>query len=136
MGRSHHTCGRTDRLPSDAKPRHTNLRHRSAAGRRAAEPAARLCKVGGMTSALIPREEYVALERCVYLNQASLGLIPRRSTEAMVEFLVGVAQYGNVRLSDVDEERMLDELREAAAGLFDAPLRSVAGAGGAREAVG
>ena len=89
-----------------------------------------------MTSALIPREEYVALERCVYLNQASLGLIPRRSTEAMVEFLVGVAQYGNVRLSDVDEERILDELREAAAGLFDAPLRSVAVAGGASEALG
>ena len=89
-----------------------------------------------MTSALIPREEYVALERCVYLNQASLGLIPRRSTEAMVEFLVGVAQYGNVRLSDADEERILDELREAAAGLFDAPLRSVAVAGGASEALG
>jgi hypothetical protein len=32
-----------------------------------------------MTSALIPRDEYAALERCVYLDQASLGLIPRRS---------------------------------------------------------
>ena len=41
-----------------------------------------------MTSALIPREEYAALERCVYLNQASLGLVPRRSAEAMVAFLV------------------------------------------------
>ncbi|MFI5034485.1 MAG: hypothetical protein ACHQPH_27685, partial [Reyranellales bacterium] len=27
----------------------------------------------GLTSAVIPREEYAALERCVYLNQASLG---------------------------------------------------------------
>ena len=53
-----------------------------------------------MTSALIPREEYAALERCVYLNQASLGLVPRRSTKSMVDFLVDVAQYGNVRLSD------------------------------------
>ena len=89
-----------------------------------------------MTSALIPRQEYVALERCVYLNQASLGLVPRRSVEAMVEFLVDVAQYGNVRLSDAAEERILDDLREAGAGLLDAPLRSVAVVGGASEALG
>ena len=89
-----------------------------------------------MTSALIPREQYVALERCVYLNQASLGLVPRRSTEAMVDFLVDVAQYGNARLSDVAEERILDDLREAAAGLLDAPLRSVAVVAGASEALG
>ncbi len=89
-----------------------------------------------MTSALVPREEYAALERCVYLNQASLGLVPRRSTEAMVDFLVDVAQYGNARLSDVAEERILDHLRQAAAGLLDAPLRSVAVVGGASEALG
>jgi cysteine desulfurase / selenocysteine lyase len=89
-----------------------------------------------LTSAVIPREEYAALQHCVYLNQASLGLVPRRSTEAMVEFLVGVAQYGNVRLSDAAEERILDHLREAAAGLFDAPLRSIAVVGGASEALG
>jgi cysteine desulfurase/selenocysteine lyase len=89
-----------------------------------------------LTSAVIPREEYAALEHCVYLNQASLGLVPRRSTEVMVEFLVGVAQYGNVRLSDAAEERILDDLRAAAAGLFDAPLRSIAVVGGASEALG
>ncbi len=72
----------------------------------------------------------------MYLNQASLGLVPRRSTEAMVDFLVDVAQYGNVRLSDVAEERILDDLRQAAAGLFDAPLRSVAVVAGASEALG
>jgi cysteine desulfurase/selenocysteine lyase len=89
-----------------------------------------------VTSALIPREQYAALERCVYLNQASLGLVPRRSTEAMVDFLVDVAQYGNARLSDVAEERILDDLREVAAGLLDAPLRSVAVVAGASEALG
>jgi cysteine desulfurase / selenocysteine lyase len=89
-----------------------------------------------LTSAVIPREEYAALEQCVYLNQASLGLVPRSSTEAMVEFLVGVAQYGNERLSDAAEERILDGLREAGAGLFDAPLRSIAVVGGASEALG
>jgi cysteine desulfurase/selenocysteine lyase len=87
-------------------------------------------------SALIRRDEYAALERCVYLNQASLGLVPRRSMEATVNFLVEVAQYGNVGLSDAAEERILDDLREAAAGLFDAPLGSVAVVGGASEALG
>jgi selenocysteine lyase/cysteine desulfurase len=89
-----------------------------------------------LTSALIPRQEYAALQRCVYLNQASLGLVPRRSTKSMVDFLVDVAQYGNVGLSDATEERILDDLRESAAGLFEAPLRSVAVVGGASEALG
>ena len=89
-----------------------------------------------MTSALIPRREYAALEECVYLNQASLGLIPRRSAQAMAEFLVDVAQYGNGRLTDVAEERILDHLRQAAAGLLDAPVRSIAVVGGAGEALG
>jgi len=89
-----------------------------------------------LTLALIPREEYAALERCVYLNQASLGLVPRRSTKSMVDFIVDVAQYGNVRLSDATEERILDDLRESAAGLFEASLRSVAVVGGASEALG
>jgi len=72
----------------------------------------------------------------VYLNQASLGLIPRRSAQAMAEFLVDVAQYGNGRLTDVAEERILDHLRQAAAGLLDAPVRSIAVVGGAGEALG
>ncbi len=90
----------------------------------------------GVISAVIPREEYAALEHWVYLNQAALGLIPRMTTEAMVGHLAEVAQYGNVRLSDAAEERILDDLREAAAGLFDAPVRSVAVVGGASEALG
>ena len=89
-----------------------------------------------MTSALIPRQEYAALEHCVYLNQASLGLVPHRSANAMVDFLIDVAQYGNVRLSDDAEERILDDLRAIAAELFDAPLRSIAVVGGASEALG
>ena len=89
-----------------------------------------------MVSALIPREEYAALECCVYLNQASLGLVPRRSANAMVEFLTDVAQHGNVRLSDDAEERILDDLRAVAARLLDAPLRSIAVVGGASEALG
>ena len=49
---------------------------------------------------LIDREEYAALAYCTYLNQASLGLIPRTSVEASVRFLTEVAQHGNLRLVD------------------------------------
>jgi cysteine desulfurase/selenocysteine lyase len=89
-----------------------------------------------VTSALIPRDEYAALEHCIYLNQASLGLVPRRSTEAMLAFLADVAQHGNMRLSDAAEERILDDLRRAAAELLDAPVDSIAVVGGASEALG
>ena len=70
--------------------------------------------------ALLPRQLYAALEDCTYLNQASLGLVPRPTIEAMTRFLEEVAQYGNVRLSDNAEARVLDGVRQAAATLFDA----------------
>jgi selenocysteine lyase/cysteine desulfurase len=89
-----------------------------------------------MVSSLVPRETFAALRTCVYLNQASLGLVPQASTEAMVRFAVDVAQYGNVRLSDAQEAGILDELREAGAAFLDAPPGSVAVVGGASEALG
>ena len=85
---------------------------------------------------LIDRGEYAALADCTYLNQASLGLIPRTSLEASVRFLADVAQHGNLRLSDQAEARVLDELREAAAELLGAPVASVAVVGGASEGLG
>ncbi len=87
-------------------------------------------------SSLVPRETFAALRNCVYLNQASLGLVPLASTEAMVRFAVDVAQHGNLRLSDAQESRILDELREAGAAFLDAPPGSVAVVGGASEALG
>ena len=51
---------------------------------------------------LIDPGEYAALAYCTYLNQASLGLIPRTSLEASVRFLADVAQHGNLRLSDLE----------------------------------
>jgi len=87
-------------------------------------------------NSLGPRETFAALRSCVYLNQASLGLVPQASTEAMVRFAVDVAQHGNVRLSDAQEARILDELREAGAAFLDAPAGSVAVVGGASEALG
>ena len=83
--------------------------------------------------ALIPRDQYEALSHSRYLNQASLGLIPRDSVEAMTAFLHDVAQHGNMRMSDAAEARVLDDLRAAAATLLDAPPRSIAIIGGASE---
>ena len=89
-----------------------------------------------MVDSLVPRETFAALRSCIYLNQASLGLVPQASTEAMVRFAVDVAQHGNARLSDDQEARILDELREAGAAFLDAPAGSVAVVGGASEALG
>jgi len=89
-----------------------------------------------MMNPLIDRGEYAALAHCTYLNQASLGLIPRTSVEASVRFLTDVAQHGNLRLSDQAEARVLDELRTAAAELLGAPVSSVAVVGGASEGLG
>ena len=85
---------------------------------------------------LIARSEYAALDSCVYLNQAAVGLIPTRSMSAMLRFMSEVAQYGNLRLSDEEEVRVLDQLRLAAASLLGTPPASVAITGGASEALG
>src|SRR5215813_10158560 len=82
---------------------------------------------------LIDRGEYSALSGCTYLNQASLGLIPRTSLEASIRFLTDVAQHGNLHLSDEAEAEILSTLRTAAAWLFGAPVASVAVLGGATE---
>lgn len=88
-----------------------------------------------MTS-LIDPGQYAALSACTYLNQASLGLIPRTSLEASTRFLTEVAQYGNLHLSDQAEAGILSTLRIAAAGLLGAPVTSVAVVGGASEGLG
>ena len=85
---------------------------------------------------LIDRREYASLSDCTYLNQASLGLIPRVSLEASTRFLTDVAQHGNLHLSDQAESEILDSLRAAAAELLGAPLASVAVVGGASEGLG
>lgn len=85
---------------------------------------------------LIQRNQYAALKRCTYFNQAALGLLPAATTTAMITFLSEVAQHGNVRLSDDEEAAVLDGLRAAAADLLDAPLEAVAITGGASEALG
>ena len=50
-----------------------------------------------MDSLIDPRE-YAALSECTYLNQASLGLIPRASLEASVRFLNDVVHLSEPHL--------------------------------------
>lgn len=85
---------------------------------------------------LIDRGQYAGLADCIYLNQASLGLIPRTSVEASTRFLTDVAQYGNLRLSDDAEAEILEALRTVAAALLGAPVSSIAILGGASEGLG
>jgi len=85
---------------------------------------------------LIDRREYAGLADCRYLNQASLGLMPRVSLEASTRFLTEVAQHGNLRLSDQAEAEILDPLRAAAAELLGAPVVSLAVVGAASEGLG
>lgn len=85
---------------------------------------------------LIDRGEYASLADCSYLNQASLGLIPRVSLEASLHFLTDVAQHGNLHLSDQAEAEILNSLRTSAAALLGAPDTAVAVVGGASEGLG
>ncbi len=88
-----------------------------------------------MTS-LAPRAHYASLAQCTYLNQASLGLLGRASVEAMHRFVDEVARHGNLHMSDADEVRYFDGLRERAARLFRADPERIAIASSASELLG
>ena len=66
-----------------------------------------------MVSSLIDRGGYPTLRECVYLNQASLGLIADPAVEAMHDLLDRVVRHGNLHMSDEDEAAFLDGLRRA-----------------------
>jgi cysteine desulfurase/selenocysteine lyase len=83
--------------------------------------------------ALDSRRDFAALSQSIYLNQAALGLIPVQSIEVMINHLIETAQHGNVRLTDEDELRILDDLHVAGADLLGTDAQSVAVLGGASE---
>jgi selenocysteine lyase/cysteine desulfurase len=87
-------------------------------------------------TALIPRTEYASLADCVYLNQASLGLLSQVAVEAMHSFVDDVARHGNLNMSDADEVRYFDQLRERAARLFRADTDRIAILSSASELLG
>jgi selenocysteine lyase/cysteine desulfurase len=91
---------------------------------------------GPLVPSLIPRDDYAALGRCTYLNQAALGLIPVVAVEAMQEFVEQTAQFGNLYLTDEQEAATLDGVRAAGADLLGAPVDAIAVVGGASEGLG
>jgi selenocysteine lyase/cysteine desulfurase len=89
-----------------------------------------------MMTALIPRTQYASLANCVYLNQASLGLLGEPAVEAMHRFVDDVARHGNLNMSDADEVRYFDQLRARAARLFRADADRIAILASASELLG
>ena len=85
---------------------------------------------------LVPRDRYAALERRTYLNQASLGLIPVPTIEAMDAFLRETAQFGNLYLSDDQEAAILDGVRSTGAEVLGTSSDAVAVVAGASEGLG
>ena len=85
---------------------------------------------------LVPRDRYAALERCTYLNQASLGLIPEPAVDAMEGFLKQTARFGNLYLDDDQEAALLDGVRSAGAGVLGTSSDAVAVVSGASEGLG
>lgn len=85
---------------------------------------------------LVPRDLYPALERCTYLNQAALGLIPTPAVEAMHAFIDRTAQHGNLNLSDQQEAGILEGVRTAGAELLGTTADAVAVVGSASEGLG
>ena len=87
-------------------------------------------------TALTPHTHYASLADCVYLNQASLGLLGQPAVEAMHRFVDDVARHGNWNMSDADEVRFFEELRERAARLFGATGDRIAILSSASELLG
>ena len=80
---------------------------------------------------LVPRHDYATVVEAVYLNQASLGLIPVESIDVMARHLTGTAQHGNLHMTDEQEIRILDGLRQAGAAVLGTSPECVAVLGGA-----
>ena len=72
-----------------------------------------------MIKSLSLRSNYRTLENYTYLNQASLGLISEKTTQAMHAFLDSIAKHGNTFMSDEDEVGYFDNLRKKASTLFN-----------------
>ena len=89
-----------------------------------------------MVSSLIDRGGYPTVRGCVYLNQASLGLIADPAVEAMHDLLDRVVRHGNLHMSDEDEAGFLDGLRRRAARMLSVSDPEIAILSGASELLG
>ncbi|MEM7069104.1 MAG: aminotransferase class V-fold PLP-dependent enzyme [Pseudomonadota bacterium] len=86
-----------------------------------------------MVSALSNRHHYSSLDKGIYLNQASLGLVGQPAVAAMQEFLENIARHGNMYLTDDEEVELFAPLRKSAAKLFNCPAEQLAIIGSAGE---
>ncbi len=77
-------------------------------------------------NSLVDRRQYAALSECVYLNQASLGLIDEKAVHAMHAFLDDTARQGNLHMTDVQETGFFDSLREVGAQTLGCPESQLA----------
>src|SRR6478672_5731894 len=82
------------------------------------------------------RSDYPTLRQCVYLNQASLGLIGQPAVTAMHSFIDNVARHGNLYMSDGDEVAYCETLRERASRLLHCNSTQVAIVASASEILG
>ncbi len=86
-----------------------------------------------MTGSLSQRSDYPCLSTKIYLNQASLGLIGKKSVTAMQKFLEDTARHGNLYMSDTQEAAFLESTRSKVAQLIDASSENIAVVSGASE---
>jgi len=89
-----------------------------------------------MINALVDRSSYPTLNECVYLNQASLGLIGQPAVLSMHEFLDDTARHGNLRMTDEQEVGFFESLRERGARLLNCPADQLAVTASASELLG
>ena len=75
-----------------------------------------------MIHSLSSRFEYKTLEKMIYLNQASLGLISDTSINAMHQFLDNIGRHGNSMMTDEEEVNFFDDLRDTASLLFNCSI--------------
>ena len=89
-----------------------------------------------MINALVDRSNYPSLNECVYLNQASLGLIGEPAVQSMHAFLDDTARHGNLRMTDEEEVGFFESLRHRGAKLLNCPTDQLAITSSASELLG
>ena len=89
-----------------------------------------------MISALVDRSSYPTLNDCVYLNQASLGLIGQPAVQSMHDFLDNTARHGNLRMTDEEEVGFFESLRQRGARLLNCHAGQLAITASASELLG
>jgi len=89
-----------------------------------------------MKLSVLSRADYPTLDKCAYLNQASLGLMGQPAVSAMTDFIEQTARHGNRYMSDSDEVAFFENLRNAGAKLLNADPKQVAIVASASEILG